>query len=84
MEDAIPLATEEDLSSIPKEQSPTLMIKGVLGNFVPEVETVEVREVEEEEEGSSSTWGDNKRGNADDEDQFETSREKLTELHSII
>lgn len=54
MEDVVPLTAQEGLPSTPEEQSPTLMIEGVLGDLALEVQTAEVREVEEED-GSSST-----------------------------
>lgn len=44
------LMVEEALSSIPDEQSLTLMIHNILDNLTVEVETTETHEVEEEEE----------------------------------
>lgn len=53
----VSLATEEALPSIPEEQSATLMIEGLMGALEPELEIAEVLGAEEEEEGSSSTMG---------------------------
>lgn len=51
-----PLIVEEALLDIPKEQSPHLMIEGVLGEHAPEMEITEAQG-NVKEEGSSSTSG---------------------------
>lgn len=53
-----PIATEEALIEMPKAQSPTLMIQGILGELaLGEEVTGALEAIEEEEEGSSSTPG---------------------------
>lgn len=70
--EVVPLTTEEAPPSTPEEQSPNLMIEGVLGELEPQVEATEARGVEDEEEGWSSTTGkdDNEGDDANDEDQI--------------
>lgn len=65
------LVAKEVLPSVPEEQSHTLMIEGVLGEFAPEVKAIEARNIEEEE-GSSSNPGkdDNEVNDANDEYQI--------------
>lgn len=84
-EDVTPFAIEETLPSIFIKQSATLIIKGVLGDLVAEVETAIVHEVKEEE-GSSSTSvkDDNGGGDGDDEDRTEPSSEEHTEQQVMI
>lgn len=50
-EDVVSLTAEEALPSMPDEQSPTLMIEGVLRELAPKVQVTEAR-VAEKEEGS--------------------------------
>lgn len=52
-----------------EEQSPTLIIEGVLGKLGPKVEATEARDSGEEEGSSSTPRKDNIEGNvANDED----------------
>lgn len=62
------------------------MIEGVLGDLAPEEETAKICKSGKEEEGSSSTLGEdgNEEGNTDDEDQIEISLEGQTEHQVII
>lgn len=53
----VPLAIEEAPHDVPEEQSPTLLIEGVLGELAPEVEITEAQD-DVEKEGSSSTPGE--------------------------
>lgn len=91
MEDVNLFAVEEAPPSIPQEKSLTLMIKGVLGDLIPEVRKVE------EEEGSCSMPGKDdteggdiddedltEGGNVDDEDQTEHSPKDHIEQQVII
>lgn len=50
---------EEALSGTLGDQSPTLIITDVLDTLMPEVEALESPVAEEDEEGSSSTLGNN-------------------------
>lgn len=85
VEDVILLAIKEALCSIPEEQSSTLKIEGVLGDLEPEIETVEVREAEEEEGSSSTLEKDDNEGKDDDyEDQVENSPEEHFKQHAMI
>lgn len=85
MEYVIPLAAEEALSSIPENQSPTLMMEGVLNNLALDREIVAIPEVEEEERSSSMPGKDeNEGGDADDEDQTKNSPKEHTKQQVII
>lgn len=56
---------------MPKEQSPTFMIEGVLGELEPVVEATEARGVKKED-GSSSTPGkDDNKGDGTNDDKID-------------
>lgn len=73
-----PLVVEEALLGTPKDQSPTFMIRDVLGTLAQGAEIVESPVAEEEEESSSSTPGNNVDAGdgTDGEEQIENSPEK--------
>lgn len=85
VEDMTPLATEEALPSIPEEQSPILVIEGVLDDLSLEVETTEVQRGREGGGVELHAWKrNNKGGDADDEDQTKHSSEEHIEQQVII
>lgn len=77
VEHVTPLTAEEVPLNIAKEESLTLMIKGVLAELVAEVEATEAQG-NEEEKGSSSTPG------KEDNKGVKSSKSNLTMFHHII
>lgn len=69
VEEVVRLVIEESMLSVPKEQSYTFMIEGILCELAPEVEATEAQG-NEEEEGSRYTPSDNEGNNANDENQI--------------
>lgn len=55
VEEVVPLITKEAPPNLPEEQSPTLMVEGVMGELASEVEAIEARGIKEEEELSSTS-----------------------------
>lgn len=85
MQDVVTLAAKEPLPNIRKEQSPTLIIEGVLGDLTPKVENADIRGIEEEEGWSSTPGNDDHEGDdVDDENQIDDASEEQIEHQVVI
>lgn len=62
IEEVVPLATKEVAFDMLEEQSLTLMIERVLGEFAPELEATEACDAKEEEVSSSTPGKDDSEG----------------------
>lgn len=70
IEEVVPLATKEVAFDMLEEQSLTLMIERVLGEFAPELEATEACDAKEEEVSSSTPGKDDSEGkDANNENQ---------------